>query len=193
MPRHQPQWRLWGRLVVVMPLLLASSGGCGDDEGGDGDDGGGTPGTAGAVSAEVQSSLLDAHNQVRQTASPTPDPPLEDLTWDPSLSESAGDWAKRCLFEHSSSGVGENIYASTAESAPSAVVESWASEAADFNYADNSCSAVCGHYTQIVWRDTQRVGCGFADCPDLAVFGGPGQLWVCQYDPPGNYIGEQPY
>jgi hypothetical protein len=45
---------------------------------------------------------------------------------------------------------------------------------------------VCGHYTQIVWRNTKSVGC--------AVARGKGvEVWVCNYDPPGNYAGQRPY
>ncbi|KAJ6759314.1 hypothetical protein OIU74_025899 [Salix koriyanagi] len=46
----------------------------------------------------------------------------------------------------------------------------------------------CGHYTQIVWRETKRIGCARVDC-----FGGRGVFMTCNYDPPGNYIGEKPY
>jgi hypothetical protein len=36
-----------------------------------------------------------------------------------------------------------------------------------------------GHYTQVVWKSTTDVGCGYA-----------GKLLVCQYGPAGNYEGE---
>jgi pathogenesis-related protein 1 len=45
---------------------------------------------------------------------------------------------------------------------------------------------VCGHYTQIVWRDTTSVGCAAQSCPQ-------GEIWVCDYSPPGNYVGQHPY
>ena len=69
------------------------------------------------------------------------------------------------------------------------VVKAWADEVVDYNYNNNSCRAgeQCGHYTQIVWRETREVGCAISVCPDQS------QLWVCNYNPPGNYIGEKPY
>lgn len=69
------------------------------------------------------------------------------------------------------------------------VITSWADEVVDYHYQSNQCrnGAQCGHYTQIVWRETQAVGCAKAICPDKS------QLWVCNYHPAGNYIGEQPY
>ena len=50
-------------------------------------------------------------------------------------------------------------------------MSAWVSEAADYDYATNTCSAVCGHYTQIVWRDTQDVGCGIKNCTPAGVEG----------------------
>jgi len=51
----------------------------------------------------------------------------------------------------------------------------------------------CGHYTQIIWKDTTRYGCA------KVVYDNPNsnfnnwELIVCKYYKPGNYIGEYPY
>jgi pathogenesis-related protein 1 len=70
------------------------------------------------------------------------------------------------------------------------VVEDWGSEKADYDYATNQCTQgkMCGHYTQIVWRNTTKVGCGVAVCEDTKE-----QVWVCQYQPAGNWVGKRPY
>jgi hypothetical protein len=72
------------------------------------------------------------------------------------------------------------------------VVDAWGNEKKDYDYANNSCQsgAVCGHYTQVVWRSTKLVGCGVASC---SAGNSKAQVWVCQYSPPGNYVGERPY
>lgn len=44
-----------------------------------------------------------------------------------------------------------------------------------------------GHYTQVVWYDTQQCGCGKGNSPVV------GPIYVCQYSPPGNYQGVYPY
>jgi uncharacterized protein YkwD len=36
-----------------------------------------------------------------------------------------------------------------------------------------------GHVTQILWKGTRRLGCGFANCNNNGVV-------ICRYDPPGN-------
>jgi len=41
----------------------------------------------------------------------------------------------------------------------------------------------CGHYTQIIWADTQKVGCAYHNCNK----GNEGAFFVCHYWPPGNY------
>ena len=142
--------------------------------------------------------LLDTHNEVRAAASPTPSPALSPLTWSTSLATTAQAWGERCVFEHSEGSLRENLalFSPREVDADMAtqVVELWASERADFSLSSNSCaaSAQCGHYTQVVWRGTERVGCGVAECDNVPDFG-TGTLWVCNYDPPGNYVGERPY
>lgn len=44
-------------------------------------------------------------------------------------------------------------------------VSAWAAESTDYDYASNTCSGVCGHYTQVVWAATTQVGCGIAEAP----------------------------
>lgn len=54
--------------------------------------------------------------------------------------------------------------------------------------AANTCSGVCGHYTQIVWRATLKLGCAISHCPGQAF---PNAI-VCNYGPGGN-PGGRPY
>jgi pathogenesis-related protein 1 len=64
------------------------------------------------------------------------------------------------------------------------------SERCDADCAQSLNSNGCGHYTQVVWRNTQRVGCGYSTCQSQ---GYTFEIWVCNYDPPGNFIGQTPY
>ena len=69
----------------------------------------------------------------------------------------------------------------------------WASEKADFNLGPSSDSCTkdggraVGHYTQMVWHSTRKIGCGVSQCSDGA------SLFVCQYWPGGNMMGELPF
>lgn len=143
------------------------------------------------------SAWLQEHNAVRAAAQPPPSPALSDLTWSSSAASVAAAWAQNCTWAHNANRgpYGENIAASTAPLTPASVVDMWAAEAADYKYATNQCSDVCGHYTQLVWRSTTAVGCAIQRCDSGSPFpgGGPWYFAVCDYSPPGNYIGQKPY
>ncbi len=130
--------------------------------------------------------MVQAHNAVR---APLGLPPL---LWSAQLAAVARAWADHLIatgaFEHRPSDpYGENLYAIIGGTAsPRDVVAAWAGEASSYDLRTNTCSGVCGHYTQIVWRATRRVGCAVAS-------DGQRQVWVCNYDPPGNVIGYPPY
>jgi uncharacterized protein YkwD len=140
------------------------------------------------------------HNEARRDALPRPATPLPPLVWDEKLAKSAGDWASRCVYKHSGKeDVGENIYASAgADTKPADVVANWRAERAHYKYKSSSCARgkTCGHYTQVVWRDSQRLGCAAKSCTKGSPFGAgfpTWQFWVCNYDPRGNINGERPY
>lgn len=140
------------------------------------------------------------HNRVRAEVQPAARPPLAPFTWSPQIARTAQAWASQCRFEHNPNRgrLGENLaaFTDTSGSAEKAVAQ-WASEVVNYDYASNRCAAgkVCGHYTQIVWRRSIQLGCGVQDCTTGSPFPGfPNwQLFVCNYSPPGNVIGQWPY
>ena len=145
--------------------------------------------------SEEEQEIVDAHNAVRARATPSPSPALPTVSWSKAAASQAQEWASRCVFEHRDpNNLGENLALfSPRDVTPTEVVELWATEADDYDYDANACTGEqCGHYTQIVWRDSVGVGCAFKECDNVAGFG-PGILWVCNYDPPGNFVGEKPY
>ena len=156
------------------------------------------------------------HNQVRAAVDTTgvAGGALPYMQWDPNLAALAAAWVSQCqdtdgngLVDHSSTAsrtnaagyayVGENIYAGsgpvTAHDAVFGTPYGWNSEGPYYTYATNTCSGspsgTCGHYTQVVWRDTLFVGCALYDCPSLTYH----YSVVCNYGPGGNYNNEQPY
>ena len=63
--------------------------------------------------------------------------------------------------------VGENIYGSSGSGAtPDDAMSLWMSEASSYDYASGNIGSA-GHYTQIVWRDSVRIGCAIVDCPSV--------------------------
>jgi pathogenesis-related protein 1 len=177
-----------------------------------GDDGGGAPATidaapSGAIdAAPVEGEppglvgTVAAHNAARAAVGVPP------LTWDPQLAAIAQAWATRCvdteqpigLVDHNagrSNGyptyVGENIYGASGSASGTDAVASWLSEKASYDRPSNRCAAgqICGHYTQLVWRATTKVGCALHTCPGLRF----GATVVCDYAPGGNVGGQPPY
>ena len=134
--------------------------------------------------------LLERHNFWRADAGVN-----EPLEWSDEMATLAADWAKQlkkkgCAFEHRpENNFGENLFMGTpGYYGAKEVVDAWASEKVDYNYRKNKCKPgkMCGHYTQIVWQTTKKVGCAKIEC-------GGNDIWVCNYDPPGNWVGEKPY
>ena len=158
---------------------------------------------------------LDPYRMVRAHNIWRTDAGLPGLHWSNELAAKAKSWAEKlalqgCSLKHSDSVYGENIFWAGPREVTTQnkkgetlrrhqlqdikeqeVVDSWAEERQWYSHKDNSCNAPdgrsCGHYTQIVWKDTLEVGCAKAVCSDNS------QVWVCFYDPPGNFSGQSPY
>lgn len=144
--------------------------------------------------------ITAAHNAAR--ARVDADPALPPLEWSSELAAQAQAWAEHiaaeCALEHSGDAYGENIaFFGGSDGTPEEVVAMWESEERCYRFGPfmrgdrctHACDASggCGHYTQIAWRGTERVGCGVARCDEERV------LWVCKYDPAGNIVGEEPW
>ncbi len=141
---------------------------------------------------------LMAHNAARNQVSPAAATPIAPLSWSSTLATTAQAYSSQCIWAHSgAAGLGENLAAAAPWSDQHlAAAMGWASENVNYNYASNSCpSGQCGHYTQMVWASTTQVGCGTTDCTTGSPFSEFPQwtLTVCQYSPPGNFVGQRPY
>ncbi len=162
------------------------------------------PGTVNSDPTPTQEAQawLDAHNAVRRSPQPPPSSPLPALGWSDAAASVAAAWAANCVYLHNANRGqrGENI----AANAPPGhwqlgdAVAAWASEAPDYDYASNTCVAgkECLHYTQLVWASTLRVGCARHTCTANSPFGSQApnwDFWVCDYEPPGNIVGQKPY
>lgn len=138
------------------------------------------------VNATAEKLIVDTHNEYRKAVG------VADIEWSEELADSAQKWADQlginCDFEHSDSDFGENIWiGTTGFFTPVDVVNSWGEEIENYNEGENSCEGgECLHYTQIVWENSTEVGCGMVTCDGF-------DIWVCQYNPAGNIIGQRPF
>lgn len=175
----------------------AGGGGGADDGGGAGGADGGTGGGGDPEGNTLLNGITAAHNVARAGVMPAPTTPMPPLTWDTTVAATAQAWANTCQWKHSGGSYGENIFADTGQSNSQAVVADWVSEKKNYTYSTNTCTGVCGHYTQVVWAKSLRLGCGVKQCTTGSPFGsfngGKWNFWVCNYDPAGNFSGQKPY
>ena len=152
--------------------------------------------------------ILKAHNKYRQELNIAP------LVWSNALSKASVTWARHLSGRNANiyhdpninGRYGENLAMSNTGDSFTTFVHDWASEKKCFQYGvfpENAKIAGCtvktgkrgntiimenvvGHYTQIIWRNTRRVGCAFSRK-------GKQDYLVCRYHPAGNVVGRKPY
>ncbi|KAG2392104.1 hypothetical protein C9374_013589 [Naegleria lovaniensis] len=153
-----------------------------------------------AFSSSEKTSIVNAHNTARfdSTLSP-PAANMQSMVWDDALATTAANYVNQCVFAHNAnrgSNVGENIYMGYSQTIGTAAVNSWASEKQYYNYYSGCQNGqVCGHYTQIIWASSVKVGCARKTCSTITGypnFNGA-TIVVCNYSPAGNYNGQKPY
>ena len=140
--------------------------------------------------------FLHAHNWVRSKYN------LPPYTWDEKLEIFARKYLMKryndCKMVHSKASYGENLFwGKKLHWTPSDAVYFWYMEKDSFDFKTLKCSPpptrnnapkTCGHFTQVVWRDSLRLGCALQHCNNRSA----GMLIACEYDPPGNYDNENP-
>ncbi|XP_005006578.2 GLIPR1-like protein 1 [Cavia porcellus] len=143
------------------------------------------------------------HNEFRGKVIPSA-ADMKYLSWDHGLAKVAEAWAKQCRFEHNKclkipyqcyrdfAHIGENLWlGGLALFTPKYAITKWYNESQHFDFNNLSCSNICGHYTQVVWANSYKVGCAAASC---ANFGGATfAMFVCNYGPGGNFKNDLPY
>ena len=148
-----------------------------------------------ATDRHLAARILRAHNDERHRLR------LQPLKWNVHLEREAEEWAQHLSrigrLQHAESRqrnrTGENLWMGTAGHLPvETMVDMFIAEKRHYRHArfpDISHTgnwADVGHYTQVVWRDTQEVGCAVATAAGNDVL-------VCRYWPAGNIWGQKPY
>ena len=148
------------------------------------------------IATNFDSRLLAAHNRERTAAG------IPALAWSDGLAADAAEWAdylaelndlEHAEDEDAEDPQGENLWLGTRSAyAPEEMVGMWIDEKRHFKpgvFPNNSRTGNLedvGHYTQLMWRDTARVGCARSTNEENEVL-------VCRYASAGNVIGERPF
>ncbi|KAF2746292.1 PR-1-like protein [Sporormia fimetaria CBS 119925] len=136
--------------------------------------------------------ILDAHWYWRRIHC------AQDLQWDHKLAEKALHAVSECTQKPKHEHAGSNL--SSVGPTPKAyekwlemcrtIVHGWYEEEGKYPYHDPTYDDAWAHFTQLVWRDSSRVGCAVVHCPDHVDW--PGRLY-CLYENVGNVVNDGEY
>ncbi len=151
-------------------------------------------GTAPRGGEQLREAMLKLHNEARAAVQAPP------LAWDQALAKDAEsyarDLARRRVFEHSKqprgpAAQGENLWTGTRGAYRyEEMAQHWIDERRNFvnapvpNISRTGRFRDVGHYSQIVWSTTTRVGCALASNQR-------DDYLVCRYSPAGNVWGRR--
>merc|ERR1719446_6488 len=162
----------------------------------------------------TKKTLLDKHNELRQKVASGGEAGqpgaanMRKLVWDDELATIAQRWTSQCIFEHDKvrdlcdgTVVGQNAYQSGTDyeyydynvnPEIGDAVQSWYDEVTNPGFSSANINPFVfdegyGHYTAVVWADTDRVGCGRVYYEDTD--GWFKHLVVCNYAIAANLEG----
>ncbi|XP_031480805.1 pathogenesis-related leaf protein 4-like [Nymphaea colorata] len=141
----------------------------------------------GAHAQNSPQDFLAAHNAARAEVGVGP------MAWDDTVAAYAQNYANQRIGDCNlvpSDKYGQNIFKAGGQDYTAVdAVKAWVSEKSDYDYNTNTCAngKMCLNYTQVVWRNSVRLGCARVKCNSGEIF------ITCNYDPAGNVVGERPY
>uniref|UniRef100_A0A9J7YH45 SCP domain-containing protein n=2 Tax=Cyprinus carpio TaxID=7962 RepID=A0A9J7YH45_CYPCA len=154
---------------------------------------------AGQLTEQEKSTIIDMHNELRSKVQPSA-AFMQKVVWDETLRVVAEAYAAKCIWDHNPQleelSLGENLFVNTGPFNATKALLNWFQEHVDYDFETNNCpeDKMCGHYTQMVWADSNRIGCATHFCDTLEGLGfKKATLLVCDYYPTGNYEGRKPY
>ncbi|XP_028326983.1 cysteine-rich venom protein [Gouania willdenowi] len=143
----------------------------------------------------VQDEIVDLHNNFRRGVQPSASNMLL-MSYSVDLALTAQLYVDQCVLAHGDPStrmldgyeLGENLFYSSELFSWTEVINAWYNEVENYQYPNVSTNGKhIGHYTQVVWNTSYRVGCGVTLCPDNIY------LYGCHYYRAGNFIGIPPY
>jgi len=163
------------------------------------------------LSSRAKEHVLNKHNELRRRTAKglTPRQPgasnMKKMMWNDEIEKIAQRWADQCSFGHDDerskldgTSVGQNAYISYDSQSSSeadlvshltTATQNWFDEVSDPGFHSSGIERYrfdhgTGHYTQVVWADSEELGCGMVYYKDGSWFT---SLVVCNYAPAGNF------
>lgn len=139
--------------------------------------------------ANFVADMVNAHNQYRARHG------LQGVTWSEQLAAVAlanvNANAAAGTFKHTnemaagSDPYGENLGVQYGANNPDTLVYLWYDEITKYSYANPGFSGDTGHFTQVVWDNSDTIGCAYVQTTDA----NGRYLLACEYNAPGNIVG----
>uniref|UniRef100_A0A146L2J1 Venom allergen 5 n=1 Tax=Lygus hesperus TaxID=30085 RepID=A0A146L2J1_LYGHE len=163
----------------------------------------------GIYSEEQRKGIVELHNHLRnyvasggvhtQPAAQN----MREMRWDDELAQLAQKWADGCVFEHDpkktnrkGAYIGQNLalFRTSVKEKLDApdftnMIHGWFNEVYQFGY-NGTFSYDSGHYSQMIWGQTFKVGCGYSGYYQKNLYH---NYLVCNYYPAGNVRDNLPY
>ena len=150
--------------------------------------------TGSRLTQEEARIMVGLHNEARSEVG------VGEIIWSNELAAYAQDWVDHlakteCQLKHRPrSGpwkqkYGENGFVGSAgHHGVTDAAKSWKKEKDDYGGKplNQTNWYASGHYTQMVWKKSTQIGCAKIECGGQIII-------ICNYNPPGNLMGEKPY
>jgi len=176
------------------------------------------------LTESAKAAIVDQHNELRRKVAKGEETNgnqpaasnMRMLKWNDELATIAQMWADQCTFGHDTSRnkldgtyVGQNAYfkgSSTKKDKTTLMSEvgseatlAWYNEVVSPGFSSSHVdpfvfSYDAGHYTQVVWAETEEVGCGWTYYAEqVGPFLAYKSLTICNYAKGGNFAGQAMY
>jgi len=126
------------------------------------------------ITGDYKTDVVNYHNYYRAHHGAAP------LTWSDDLANYAAGNTGSCQMEHTGGPYGENLAMGTSLDGHEGT-QMWYDEGQ--SYYGQGFSMDTGHYTQLIWKGSQQIGCYLQNCGDQ-------NYLMCEYYPPGNVEGQ---
>ena len=135
---------------------------------------------------KFRKAILTKHNyyrQLHQVGNLERDSTLE------SIAQKTADYMKEndnfsfATDKYNGKAIGQNLFWYWGSFTGEKIADMWYESESQYNYDSPGYSSSTGDFTQIVWKNTKKIGCGYA-CTGKECYG------ICTYYPAGNYLNQ---
>ncbi|XP_009461512.1 PREDICTED: glioma pathogenesis-related protein 1-like [Nipponia nippon] len=172
--------RAWAAVLALWPVVRVAAGRL--------------PALPSITDKAFMEDCMRLHNDLRAAVQPAASN-MRYVTSDAALARTARAWANKCIFEHNVylskkhqchpnfTSIGENIWVGSPQAFCVAdAIKSWYDEVRFCTFAVQNCSKVCGHYSQVVWHYSYKIGCAVTLCKEVAGIQNAANF-ICNYSP----------